>query len=388
MVRQTQSRWELARPVLRRLVLSGVVLLGCAGAPAGTQAAEAPQSAALSALDARLTTAIQALQAGKHQEAARLLTAELSRSSGDPFAIAVISYYRGVAQSRAGRTIEAIADFNQALFRKQLPADLAAQARMERGRAYAANGQDDRAQQDLAAVPRVPGPASENASTSEGWQPALAMNAADATVATPAAIDTATSARASQSASLPNPAQPFGPSEQPLGLNADPAAATAAPSSVTVSQPSLGDFFSGLLGGGQRSPPANAAKPTETASIAPSAQGLDAPGVDAQGVDAGWTSSADRAERAAEPVAQAERGLVLRLVAVRELAEARAMVDRLTSRHRNLLGNKKPRISPVTLGNMGAFYEVTIGPFAQNAAPDALCDGFSEIGIDCLPIAR
>ena len=49
---------------------------------------------------------------------------------------------------------------------------------------------------------------------------------------------------------------------------------------------------------------------------------------------------------------------------------------------------RQPEISEAVLGNMGTFYRVRIGPYADAKEPQQLCGGLRSSGFDCLVVTQ
>ena len=74
----------------------------------------------------------------------------------------------------------------------------------------------------------------------------------------------------------------------------------------------------------------------------------------------------------------------MQVAAVRQKAEADAVVRKLEARHRALLAGRNPVIVPKSYGNMGTLYQVRVGPFATTASAQPFCKQMRSSGLDCL----
>ena len=73
---------------------------------------------------------------------------------------------------------------------------------------------------------------------------------------------------------------------------------------------------------------------------------------------------------------------------MRSPEEARAIAARLGKEHRATLGGIKPLVDSAPLGNMGTFYRVQLGPFADKAKSLRLCSRLRREGVDCFLVTR
>jgi cell division septation protein DedD len=69
---------------------------------------------------------------------------------------------------------------------------------------------------------------------------------------------------------------------------------------------------------------------------------------------------------------------------VRSFAEAQTIAARLKNFGAPQLAGLEPEIDETTIGNMGTFYRVRIGPFANADDPRLLCVKLRGSGFDCL----
>jgi len=340
-----------------------------------------------------LEAAIKAYESGKADEAIKGLDAALRAGlSGQQIARAL--YYRGLANRKLGKPGLAISDLTSALWLKDglVGADREA-ALKNRAAAYQEAG--------ISSVPDVPQSSNSvaDASTTNptGWQTAMSNSpGGPATPATPA-LAAAT------------------PSSTP----AAPASAPAAPAPQTSG--GMGGFFSSIgsiFGGGSSSTPAPNANdgavttssispPAPQPAPAPAPAAVDAPAAApaswgdttqvktaAPGPDVGTafvtkvstSSNESKPEKAAarEPSGKFR----LQVAAVRSRSEADALAAKLMADHGSELGPRQPEISEAVLGNMGTFYRVRIGPYADAKEPQQLCGGLRSSGFDCLVVTQ
>jgi hypothetical protein len=74
----------------------------------------------------------------------------------------------------------------------------------------------------------------------------------------------------------------------------------------------------------------------------------------------------------------------VQLTPVRTKAEAQALAAKAKREHSGVLG--EPAIEQTVLGNMGSFYRVRFGPFANAQQTQAVCAKLKGSGLDCVPI--
>lgn len=335
-------------------------------------------------------------------------------------------YQRGVAYEKSERPAQAIADITSALFLNGLSGNERAKAHLSRSRAYKAVGMEDLARSDISQaksgglsqsqIARSSQPA---ASQSQSGGPAFetttqrAGQRAQPRNTRVASFDTQTRAPARSKPDIPrfrttivpNDAPVRAPATRTAAVNPKPSApagwstatqqddGTPAPSS----QESKGKVSSFLGGLWQKTKDkvgrTNKADKKETAApLPPAAPSQPAPQ---------WNQSTSAAQRpraaapfqtrttapAARPVqsstASSGNGYRIQLAALRSESEAQATWKRLSSRHKNFLGNQQANIVKTELGGLGTFYRVQLGPFPSKAESQQLCKNFKQGGLDC-----
>jgi hypothetical protein len=86
------------------------------------------------------------------------------------------------------------------------------------------------------------------------------------------------------------------------------------------------------------------------------------------------------------PPARAEGRFQVQVAAVRTRAEAVALAAKAKREHAAVLASSEPQIDQAVLGNMGAFYRVRFGPFANAQQTQAVCAKLQGSGLDCMPV--
>jgi hypothetical protein len=80
--------------------------------------------------------------------------------------------------------------------------------------------------------------------------------------------------------------------------------------------------------------------------------------------------------------------LRIQIGAVRTEAEAKALAAKVMRTHAAALASHGPQIDQTVMGNMGSFYRVLIGPFANAQETQNLCAKLKDSGLDCLVTAQ
>jgi tetratricopeptide (TPR) repeat protein len=86
------------------------------------------------------------------------------------------------------------------------------------------------------------------------------------------------------------------------------------------------------------------------------------------------------------PPTRAEGRFQVQLAPVRTKVEAEALAAKAKREHA-VLASSEPHIDQAVLGNMGAFYRVRFGPFANAQQTQAVCAELQGSGLDCMPVA-
>jgi hypothetical protein len=367
-----------------------------------------------------LEAGIKLYESGKSDEAVKTLDVALHGGlSGHQVARAF--YYRGLANRKLGKPGLAISDLTSAVWLKDgLVGPEREAALKNRVAAYQDAG--------ISNVPDLPNPtfAADPPSTS-GWQ--TAMNGSPVTP-TPAVAPVAPSAPVKPAAAshVPGYLSSFAGNDQstdqstpgpPASTSSSstahaPGSALAAtsttngPPAAQTSSGGIGGFFSSIFGGGSSNTPNANDGTVSTSSIAPPPPPAAAPAQQstgwsqttqvataASGPDIGsafvpQVSTSEKASRAEKTVASREPSGKFRLqvAAVRSRSEADALAAKLMASHGGKLGSRQPEISEAVLGNMGTFYRVRVGPYADAKEPQQLCGGLRSSGFDCLVVTQ
>ena len=370
--------WLWLRPALLALPLAALPASNHAHAQAAATAAEAeeaepePQAATVSAKTRKprdpadasrtLDAATKSLEAGKPEQAIQQLNSLLSGSKLDVRLMARAMYVRGAAWRKQGKPAQAIADLTSALWLKGglSETDRAAALAM-RTEAYKEAGLADAA------------PAEGKISTGKSSESASAAAVA--------------------------------PGGQPESARAS-GDKRGVPSASAQTGAGTSGFFSNLFGGGSSSgsaatSPARAAPPDAGEREKRKASSGTAP---QPAIGTSWSNVTDvkpsppkaRAEPAATaagPVttasttASAGGRYRVQVASVRSRTEAQTLASKVKQQHAAALGPRQPEIDETVIGNMGTFYRVRIGPYANAEEPGSLCAKLRGSGFDCLILA-
>ena len=66
--------------------------------------------------------------------------------------------------------------------------------------------------------------------------------------------------------------------------------------------------------------------------------------------------------------------------------QAQALALKVKTEYGAAIGAREPEIDEATVGNMGAFYRVRIGPYASPLEGQAACAKLRGSGLDCLVV--
>jgi SPOR domain len=368
-----------------------------------------------------LEAGIKLYESGKTDEAVKTLDVALHGGLSSQ-QVARAFYYRGLANRKLGKPGLAISDLTSAVWLKDgLVGPEREAALKNRVAAYQDAG--------ISNVPDLPNPtfAADPPSTS-GWQ--TAMNGSPVTP-TPAVAPAAPSAPVKPAAAshVPGYLSSFAGNDQstdqstpgpPASTSSSstahaPGSALAAtsttngPPSAQTSSGGIGGFFSSIFGGGSSNTPNANDGTVSTSSIAPPPP---QPAAAAAQQSTGWSQTTQVATAASGPdigsafvtqvstsekASQAEKTVAsrepsgkfrLQVAAVRSRSEADALAAKLVASHGGELGSRRPEISEAALGNMGTFYRVRVGPYADAKEPQQLCGGLRSSGFDCLVVTQ
>ena len=349
--------------------------------PAGMMSGAVAQTTQAPPADGRKSVieGIKAYESGKPEMAVATLTRAMSAGGLSSQDLAKALYYRGLANQRSKKSAQAIADLTSAVWMKGgLSPEEQKKALEVRGQAYAAVGVKD------------PGPPGASIGA-----PTVAAPAAPA----PAAAKTEAKAPAVVAAPKPasgDPSTGFTTKVAKASETKIPGTEESSSSGTGDALSGVGSFFSNLFGGGSTSAPAEpAAAPQATGAINPPSAGGAPAAVSA------WSSETTPSPanvKAAAPRKLANTDAAtrsapsgaykLQVAAVRSRGEAERLAAQLRQKHAGQIGARVPDISETVFGNMGTFYQVNVGPFANSGATDKVCAALKADGFDCLVVKQ
>ena len=405
------------------------ILLLCMAMPAGASIsyAQIGRNNAVQAADL-IAKGEAALEKGQFEVAAQNFGRALRTSDLDEKSVAKTLYQRGVANERAGRPAQAIADITGALFLPDLSTADRAKAYLSRGRAYEAVGLTSQASSDIArarsggvderqvarasqpaASSSQSGPAFETVSSSASNRAAAPTFRTSSERAPPPVPSFQTSSQATraqpkrqQVASFETQARATPPKEEiPSFRTTIVPQDGQAPAAETPEQESSGRVsrFVGNLWSRASGDEKEASSPAPpVAAAAPAApqwqQKTNVARAPAPAAPS-WNAQVKTPSRTAAPAATISnpapaaggRGYRIQLAALKTDGEAQQTWKRLQSKHGQLLGGREPNIVKTELGGLGTFYRLQLGPFADKASSQQLCKDFKAGGLDCFLLA-
>jgi hypothetical protein len=285
----------------------------------------------------------------------------------------------------AGKAEQAIQQINTLLAGPKLDVRLMARAMVIRGSAWRKQGKPAQAIADLTSALWLKGGLSEADRTAALAVRTEAYREAGLADAGPAPDPKGSANKRAEGAAVAASSQ---------RQEAQPApAAERSPSPAATTQKSSGGFFSNLFGGGASSNPAAESAEREKRKASPQ-----------PAIGSSWSSATDvtpapsKARTDAAPVvdgsvttsstASAGGGRYrVQVASLRSRTEAQALASKVKAQHAAILGSRQLEIDETVIGNMGTFYRVRIGPFANAEEPSPLCAKLRGSGLDCLIMA-
>ncbi len=413
-----------------------LLAIGIGFMPVRSQAIAAPK---LTAEQARKTiiSGIKAYEAGQTKNAVSSLSYALSSGGLASKDMAKALYYRGLSYRKQGKQAQAISDLTSAIWLKGgLSEKEKANAISERAKAYTSAGVKNQAP-SLAQVPRNSQQAATVASSAQTQTRAAVAKANQPVVAkgqSPSAFTTTTTVANAQPSASRQPSVKVSDaySPPPRGISASGLANGLAPNashnqpSSSSSSPNLtaesvvegvmqplqgvGSFFSNLFSGGANNgtTAANAATATATpVTSAGPASAVSAWSSTTQLATGSTTKGAsshpnryagtrvaavDTRQRSASPsvvgTKPAAGDYLLQVAVLKSRAEADALITTLSQKHASKFGTRNPTVRETVFGNMGKFYRVQVGPYANTREPKSVCSKIAGDGYDCFVIKK
>lgn len=172
---------------------------------------------------------------------------------------------------------------------------------------------------------------------------------------------------------------------------------------------SITGFFSNMFGSGSSEQPqpsttgstgavdgpgwVKSTRPEGPAAQVSASEPQRAPGYEAPVVAASQTTGfATTASHTATPrpvsTASGSGKYRLQVASVRSREEADRLVQNLMSEHAAQLAGAEAHIDEAVIGNMGTFYRVRLGPYANASEPKKLCTTLKPQGFDCQVVTQ
>ena len=297
----------------------------------------------------------------------------------------------------AGKAEQAVQQINSLLSGSKLDVRIMARAMVLRGAAWRKQGKPAQAIADLTSAVWLKGGLSEADRTAALAMRTEAYREAGLADADPAEPKAATGKRAETGSAA---VASGGRSEEARpALSAEK---SSPPPASTQKSTGASGFFSNLFGGGSSSGPA-ATSPGGEAS-ADTGEREKRKGAPQPAIGTSWTNVTDvkpsspklRPEAAAPTAGAVTTASTaasvggryrVQVASVRSRSEAQTLAAKVKQQHAAALGSRQPEIDETVIGNMGTFYRVRIGPYANAEEPGSLCAKLRGSGLDCLILA-
>jgi hypothetical protein len=394
--------------------------------------------------DAGLKNGAAALDAGKYDNAVRMLSSTVNSDTASPGDAAKALYLRGIAYRKLGQSAHAISDLGAAIF-LGLPDQDRVKALVNRGLAYQAVGLSSQGDAEIAQARKLGGGVVDQLIAEGGGPAGGAAAVASASSGTSGQWSATASAETGEAASgnrvsrwwgsltgsSSSSAEPSVPAESTAPAKTVPAPSTGwgaqtqagdvvaantpqpAPSTGWGAQTQGGDVVAARPpppapsgGWGAQTQAATAQSPANPppAPTSPPRAPSTGWGAQTQGGDTSvasdaspsqsrwsrWFSRTAEADQAVPsqpaPATGSRGGFQLQLANSRSEAEAQALWKQVSSGNAGLAG-KAPEIEKVDIGNFGTFYSLKAGPFPDKAESTKVCNALKRSGVDCLVVS-
>lgn len=331
----------------QRLILVAIASVCLTGWPLAVMTSAAfaqSKSERISLADSRkaLGDGKAAVEASNFAEGVRLLDVAINSKRLSHRELARALYHRGLGYRGQGEIAKAVSDLTAALWMKN------GLSKEERDAALAARAS-----------------AYQSAGLSAQGQSAASTSSPSSTPSS--------SATSGATASLASPSSPEAWSSS-MQINSQSASGGDALGT------GISNFFGSLFGGGSSSD-GGAGSSTATGAIPTPAPAQPA-------AVSGWSSSAGGSDRPAATAASggtsaAGGGVRVQVAAMRAQSDASNLANRLTSQLGGSLQGGSVRVTDKTIGSMGKFYLVEIGPFRSTEDTTTICAQLKRDGLDC-----
>jgi tetratricopeptide (TPR) repeat protein len=367
------------------VLATAAMAAGKAGDTTAREAAEPGAAAAPAAAKKKLDPgeaqravehAAKLLEAGKAEQAIQALSTALAAGNLPPAVMAKALFLRGVAYRQQKKPAQAISDFTSALW---LKGGLSDSDRNEGLRQRAA--------------------AYQEAGLSQGGEataPALAREARgkERSAAAPPWGDATTTSSPTSALNQEQPKEAASGGGWDLFGNLFGGGNAFAGASPASSSPPAADASQILNGEPARAERAAPPRRAQTSAWSPQTQveperspRLETAAIPAKS-DAAPKADTGKRQAALSEAPRSGTHLRIQIGALRTEAEAKALAARVMREHAVALAAHAPQIDQTVMGNMGSFYRVLIGPFANAQETQNLCAKLKGSGIDCLVTAQ
>jgi hypothetical protein len=391
--------------------------------------------------DAGLKNGAAALDAGKYDNAVRMLSSTVNSETASPEDAAKALYLRGIAYRKLGQSGHAISDLGAAIF-LGLPDQDRIKALVNRGLAYQAAGLSSQGDAEIAQARRAGGSGVVDQLIAEGGGPAGgATSIASASSGTSGQWTTTGSSATGEggnrvsrwwgsltgssstepSATAEGTAPPKTPTAPSTGWGAQTQGGDVAVANTPPRAPNTG--WGAQTQGGDvvvgantppRAPSSGWGAQTQASSAPVPASPPPAPSSPPRAPSTGWgaqtqggnatvasdaspsqsrwsrwfsrTAEADQAVPPQPPATGGRGGFQLQLANSRSEGEAQALWKQVSGANATLAG-KSPEIEKVDIGNFGTFYSLKAGPFPDKAESTKVCNALKRSGVDCLVVS-
>jgi hypothetical protein len=383
-----------------------------------------------------LSAGAASFEAGKYDAAARQFTSALNGGNLEPNEAAKALFYRGLAYQRLKQPARAIADLGAAIWLGLSGSDKVS-ATVNRGLAYQAAGLSEQAEEDFSAARKLGGRdavekllAASGASSQEtagagalatevrpgsapspaaGTGPGSGFNTAMASAQTPAAArndasDSGGWTTTDDSAGESRLSRWWGSVREGVGslrpgsgssesAQAEPASAEPAPAAPPKTASAEPKPFGGS--GVERTQPNASSASAPSVEVPPPMESSPESSSGESRISRWWGSVREGVsslrpgsseEASAETAGASATGYRLQLTPTRSESEARDLWQTVSAQNPNLAGQSH-RIERTSMGDLGTFYRLQIGPFQDKAESTKLCNALKRSGVDCFLVA-
>ena len=309
---------------------------------------------------------IKLLQGGKIDAAVHTFSSVIGAGKLPPTTMARALYNRGLAYRKQGKQAQAISDLTSALWLKGGLNDAErADALASRVAAYREAGLSDQSTGDDSTAAADNKASATRSKTADQVNKQLTTQSIGQSGTAPAIVAKAPTVAAA------------------AALAPDTSAGSSSGSGV-------GGLFGNLFGGSSTPAPQAPAQAVATAAPITASTVAAAPAAAQRAVPAKpiTVASATALIPAAAAPKAAEAKFRAQIALVRTRAEADVAAKKVKDKFAASLGTSELVIDQTTLGNMGTFFRVRIGPYISQIEAQAVCASLKGSGLDCVPVVQ